>query len=172
MRRMKLSDIKINKAFANSIPKENKMAECRDNWRKYHKQDRYVVINRDNFLIDGYIQYLILKENNIEEAVVKISNKPKNHHNRINIKDWNIPYYKNRTTTYIYGIHQNQKEKKQYIWRVPRLWKGWERDLLPGDKILVHTKYGIRPIIITKIQWLDKCPVDFSVKKVFKKIKK
>ena len=39
-------------------------------------------------------------------------------------------------------------------------------------KILVHTKYGIRPIIITKIQWLDKCPVDFSVKKVFKKIKK
>ena len=157
MRRMKLSDIKINKAFANSIPKENKMAECRDNWRKYHKQDRYVVINRDNFLIDGYIQYLILKENNIEEAVVKISNKPN---------------YKNRTTTYIYGIHQNQKEKKQYIWRVPRLWKGWERDLLPGDKILVHTKYGIRPIIITKIQWLDKCPVDFSVKKVFKKIKK
>ena len=56
MRRMKLSDIKINKAFANSIPKENKMEECRYNWRKYHKQDRYVVINRDNFLIDGYIQ--------------------------------------------------------------------------------------------------------------------
>lgn len=162
MRRMKLSDIKINKAFANSIPKENKMAECRDNWRKYHKQDRYVVINRDNFLIDGYIQYLILKENNIKNAFVQVSDILRKCRDS----------YKTKMTTYIYGIHPNQKQKKQYIWRVPRLWKGWERDLLPGDKILVHTKYGIRPIIITKIQWLDKCPVDFSVKKVFKKIKK
>lgn len=33
----KLSDIKINKAFTNTIPKENKMGKCRDNWRKYHK---------------------------------------------------------------------------------------------------------------------------------------
>ena len=47
----KLSDIKINKAFANSIPKENKMAECRDNWRKYHKQDRYRQIKNSYFKI-------------------------------------------------------------------------------------------------------------------------
>ena len=48
--------------------------------------------------------------------------------------------------------------------------KGWENDLLPGDMILVETKYGVRKIVITKIEWLEKCPVDMPVKRVVKKI--
>ena len=34
MRRMKLSDIKISEAFANSIPSEEKLNECRNNWNQ------------------------------------------------------------------------------------------------------------------------------------------
>lgn len=73
MRRMKLSDIKISDAFANSIPSEKKLNECRYNWSKWHRQDRYIVVNHDNVLIDGYIMYLVLKENNVEEVEIKIS---------------------------------------------------------------------------------------------------
>ena len=60
MRRMKLSDIKITDAFANSIPSEEKLNECRNNWKQWNRQDRYIVVNPDNVLIDGYIQYLVL----------------------------------------------------------------------------------------------------------------
>lgn len=35
--------------------------------------------------------------------------------------------------------------------------------------ILVETKRGVRKIIITKIEWLEKCPVDMHVKKVCNK---
>lgn len=113
-------------------------------------------------MIDGYIQYHVLKENNIKKAFVKVFVKSR--------KCWNS--YKTKMTTYIYGIHLNQKQKKQYIWRIPKLCKGWTRDLLHGNKILVNTKYAISPITITKIQRLDKCSVNFSVKKVVRKTKK
>ena len=32
--------------------------------------------------------------------------------------------------------------------------------------IWVNTKYGLRKIVITKIEWLEKCPVDMPVKRV------
>ncbi len=86
-RKMKLSDIKIKDSFAITTPKEEKMEECRNNWSTYHKQDRYIVINNDNELIDGYIMYLVLKENDMEEANVKISNKCKKRWHRKNVKD-------------------------------------------------------------------------------------
>ena len=37
-----------------------------------------------------------------------------------------------------------------------------------GDSILCQTKFGIAPVIVTKVEVLDKCPVDFRVKKVAK----
>ena len=39
MRRMKLTDIKISEAFANSIPSEDKMNECRNNWNLRNRQE-------------------------------------------------------------------------------------------------------------------------------------
>lgn len=85
--KIKLSDIKISDAFANITPKENKMNECREYWDKFSKQDRYIVISpKNNVLIDGYIQYLVLKENNVEEAEVKISTRSKKSWRRKKIK--------------------------------------------------------------------------------------
>ena len=171
MRRMKLSDIKISEVFANSIPSEEKLNECRNNWNQWNRQDRYIVVNSDNVLIDGYIMYLVLKENNVEEVEVKISTKRKKRWYRKNMEDWNVPHYRNEATTYIYGVHPNSENKKEFVWRVPKSWSelGWEDGLNIGDEILVTTKFGIKPVVVTKIEISDKCPVDFRVKKVVRR---
>jgi len=165
-RKMKLSDIKIKNAFAITASKEERMTECRNNWNTYHKQDRYIVVNNDGELIDGYIQYLILKENGVEEADVKISNKHKKRWHRKNVKDWTIPHYRSEETTYIYGVHPNCKCTKTFMWRVPKSWTLFAKNVQVGDSILCKTKFGISPVIVTKIEVLDKCPVDFLVKRV------
>lgn len=166
MKTMKLSDIKIKKSFADTTPSEIKMSECRKNWNELHTQDRYIVVNRNNELVDGYIQYLVLKENGIDTAEIKVSNCKRPSWRRINKF---VPEYRKRMTTYIYGIHPNSKSTKERVWRVPNSWIGWENGLLPGDQILVETKRGIAPIIITKIKWTDKCPTDLRVRKVYNK---
>lgn len=172
MRKMKLSDIKISNAFTNTTPSESKMDECRFNWNMWRRQDRFIVVDDDNMLIDGYIQYLVLMEHKEEYAEVKISNKRKKRWYRKNVEDWKVPHYRNETTTYIYGFHPNSKQPKELVWRVSKSWKGWENDLLPGDMIYVETKYGVRKIVITKIEWLEKCPVDMPVKRVIRKVKR
>lgn len=146
-----IDTIRISNAFQRTHPSDVKLKECSDYWNKYHKQSKMIVLSKNNVLIDGYIQYLILKENNEKIAEVEQSEYQ---------KEW---------TTYIYGIHQNGNGK-EYVWKVPKFWKGWENDLLPGDSILVKTKYGIKEIIVTKIEWLDECPIDKKVKNVYKKI--
>ena len=174
MRRMKLSDIKISDVFASSIPSEKKLNECRNNWNQWHRQDRFIVVNPDNLLIDGYIQYLVLKENNVEEAEIKISNRRKKRWYRKNVKDWNIPHYRNETTTYVYGVHPNSKNEKEFVWCVPKSWSelGWEDGLNIGDEILVTTKFGIKPVVVTKIENLGECPVSTPVKRVVKRLSK
>ena len=174
MRRMKLSDIKISEAFANSIPSNKKLNECRNNWNQWNHQDRFIVVNPDNVLIDGYIQYLVLKENNVEEAEVKISTRRKKRWYRKNVKDWNIPHYRNETTTYVYGVHPYSENKKEFVWRVPKSWSelGWEDGLNISDEILVDTKFGIKPVVVTKIEIADKCPINIPVKRVAKRLNK
>ena len=167
---IKMSDIKVPKSFASTTPKEEKMNICREFWNNNHNQIKNIVVNKDNILVDGYVQYLVLKENNVENAdVVKLDRKKvfiNREHKRK--REYVELSYKRETTTYIFGIHPKSRIK-EYVWRVPTSWKGWEKDLLPGDRIWVHTKYGIKPIIITRIEWLDKCPVNMKVKKVYTK---
>ena len=168
--KMKLSDVKVLKSFASTTPKEEKMSVCRDFWNNNYKQIKNIVVNNDNVLVDGYVQYLVLKENSVENAdVLKLGRKKvfinREHKHK---REYVEPSYKREMTTYIFGIHPKSRIK-EYVWRVPTSWKGWENDLLPGDRIWVNTKYGIKPIIVTKIEWSDKCPVDMKVRKVAKK---
>ena len=169
MRRMKLSDIKISEAFANSIPSNKKLNECRNNWNQWNRQDRYIVVNRENELIDGEIQYLVLKENNVEEVEIKISNRRKKRWRRKNVEDWNIPHYINQTTTYVYGVHPNSKDTKTYVWRVPKNWTNWADNIQIGDTIICSTKNGYAPVIVNKVEICNECPIDIPVKKVCNK---
>ncbi|MCM1235442.1 MAG: hypothetical protein NC489_35530 [Ruminococcus flavefaciens] len=160
MKHIKLSDIKIKESFANSVPNEEKMEQCRQFWNTYHKQDRLIMLNNMHTLVDGYIQYLVLKENNVDEAEVCFVNSKTNN------------TYRERETTYIYGIHLNSRSKKEIVWRIPDGW-GHERcnELDVGDRMLVKTKYGLAPIKITKIERLSKCPVEIPVKTVVRKLR-
>lgn len=177
IRKMKLSDIKISEEFANTFPSEEKIQECRKNWDTWHRQDRYIVIDHDNVLIDGYCMYLVLKFYKEEYAEVKISHCRKKRWFRKNTRDWTIPHYRNEPTTYIYGMHYNTirgEFSKEFVWRVPKSWseQGWEYGLTVGDEILVDTKYGIKKITVTKIVRLGECPMNSPVRRVVKRLNK
>ena len=158
--KMNLNDIKIKKAFTEHEPKSYKMFECRRHWELYHTQDRYLVVNKDGYLIDGYVQYLVLKEQGIEEAEVK---------RFTNVKVIKNSNYRNESTTYVYGIHPNSKCTKEFVWRVPNSWTWFAKNVQVGDSILCQTKFGITSVVVTSVETLDKCPVDFRVKRVAKR---
>ena len=173
MTTMKLSNIKISEDFAKSTPKESKMNECRMYWNMGQEQDRYIVVNPDNVLLDGYIQYLVLKENDIDEAQVIVAERTHKCWRRICLDgfDNDMPNktYKERKTTYIYGTHEN--DDKERVWRVPNSWwNGWKDTLNVGDKLLVNTKNGRKIISITRVKTLDKCPTVLPVKTVIKRV--
>lgn len=161
---MKLNDIVITDEFKKTMPRKEKMDKCRCTYEKYGQPSKKIVVDHKNRLVDGYVQYLVFKENNVEDVIVNKLENPKDNTSRVH-KD-----YKNHLTTYIYGIHPNDTKKQERIWRVPNSWKGWENDILPGDRIMVNTMYGLKPIIVTRIEWLETCPVEYKVKKVAKKI--
>ena len=116
---MKLSDIKISDAFARTHVSERKLQKCRDYFEKFEKADRDIVLSSNNILIDGYIMYLVYKENNIEEVEVKVKST-----------------YRDYPTTYIYGKHVNGSNKV-YVWRIPHDRKyNWDKFITliePGD---------------------------------------
>lgn len=164
---LKLEEIKISSAFSESVPSEKKMAECRNNWEKFNAQDRYIVLNDDYYLIDGYIQYLILREKNSENAEVVFSNKKRYKWHRK--PSYLLPQYRYEATTYVYGVHPNDKYNKERIWRVPKKWKQFIERVQIGDCIFCETKSKSAPVIVTKIATMDCCPVEFGVKKVCSK---
>ena len=160
---VKLSSIKIPKSYAVTTPSEKKVRTKRKKYRK--GKLRAITINTDGFLINGYINYLILKENNVEDAEVNIVDIKKNDNS-------NVPEsYRNTRTTYIYGKHPNNKSEKIYTWRIPNAesWRKFFETVLPDDLIFCKTKFGCSPVIVQAIQTVDKCPVEFPVKKVLSK---
>ena len=160
---VKLSSIKIPKSYAVTTPSEKKVRTKRKKYRK--GKLRAITINTDGFLINGYINYLILKENNVEDAEVNIVDIKKNDNS-------NVPEsYRNTRTTYIYGKHPNDKSEKIYTWRIPNAesWRKFSETILPDDLIFCKTKFGCSPVIVQAIQTIDKCPVEFPVKRVLSK---
>lgn len=166
MRKMKLDDIKITSAFADSIPTEEKMNECRKHWNEFHRQDRYLVVDHNNILLDGYCMYLVLKENGIEEAEIKIWHCKRKRWYRKNVEDWKSPKYRTEPTMYVFGKHLNSFGNKEYMWRIPKSWTWMQENIQVGDTVLCAAKRGVSPVVVTRIEVLDVCPVDMVVKKV------
>ena len=164
MKTIKLSEIKITNAFKETTPNPQKIQGYRDYYEKYGKQAKPILVDYKNILRDGYIQYLILKENGIEEATIIRKKK----HKRLNERKI-TPSYKNSKTTYIFGVHPNSKDNCQYTWRVPASWETWAENVEIGDTILCQTKFGFSPVIVNRVEILDKPPVDMRVKRVAKR---
>lgn len=137
---MKLSEIKISNAFKEHEPSESKMEKCRKKFRK-GKMDRQIVLDGNGYLIDGYVLYKVLEENNYTEDIPVVYRKP---------------------ITYVYGKHPGND--KEYIWKVPKKCKGFNKKV--GDVILVHSKGRLQLVTISKIIKLNNPPINRKIKTV------
>lgn len=162
MKTIKLDDVVISNAFLSSYPSEDKVNKYRKAYEKNKQQSKYLVLDDNNVLLDGYIQYLILRENNIKEA--------KYIHKSDKCEDMS---YRNRLTTYVYGRHANSACNKEFMWRVPYSrnhgWDNFVKKLKAGDVIYCNTKYGNAPVIVSRIEQSDLCPVEIPVRRVASK---
>lgn len=175
--KMNLSEIKILESFESNVPSLYKYEKCCRYYKETGNQDRYIVVNENNVLVDGYIMYLVLMNNNIEEAHVKRVNlrnnlytdKMRKRYGRI-IPPEKVISYKNKPTVYIYGKHPNGIIDKEYVWRLPKSKENMYGVLLPGDLIYCSTKNGIAPVIVTRIEKRDSWDTDLKVKVVCSRI--
>ena len=50
---------------------------------------------------------------------------------------------------------------------MPVEWNDWADNLGIGDIIMCRTKFGVSPVIVNKIETLNKPPIDIEIKRVF-----
>ena len=175
--KMKLSEIKIPESFESSVPNTSKYARCENYYNETGNQDRYIVVDEKNVLVDGYIMYLVLKSHDVECCDAKritlrkhkYTDRQHNRYGRI-IPPEKVISYKNKPTVYIYGKHPNGTIDKEYVWRLPKSKENMYGVLLPGDLIYCSTKNGIAPVIITRIEKRDSWDTDLKVKVVCSRI--
>lgn len=137
---MKVSDIKVTSAFRRTTPRAYKMDACREYYKQNGRIDKPIIVSRSGYVLDGYIRYLILKENNVEETDVVVAGGK-----------LNAPKVK----TYVFGRHQGSD--KEYCWVINKNTAGLE-NLKIGNKALVRSS-GCKTIItITRVEYLENPP--------------
>lgn len=151
-----INKIRVKKSYRKSKPRPEKFS------RKLYEFENGtidpIIVDRYYRLIDGYITYLIYKERDIEYVPVQLPSKPKK------------PSYRNSPTLYIYGRHLNkdgQPKGKEYVYRASKNLI----DFLDAEKVLVYENNKKVPILITRTEVLDHCPVGKPVAKVARVIK-
>ena len=88
-----------------------------------------IIVDHNNVLVDGYISYLILKRNEVNEV------------------DCVLP---SDMVTYITGVHPNSK--KEYIWMVPRrMIRAFTKHVQPGDRVFCYSNRRVAPVIVKSI---------------------
>jgi hypothetical protein len=118
----------------------------RDFYRRTNKLDKPIVLDQNNLLVDGYIRYLVLLENNIEATEVKV-------------------LYYNQDVTYVFGKHPGRD--KEYVWKMsPKATKSEIPSV--GQTILVQTKYGLRTAFVTRIETLSAPPRNEKIRMALK----
>lgn len=123
-----ISDIIIPDEFTKTTPKNSKVESIREYFNVYNTIDEPVTISPNNVLMDGYIRYLIAKENNMQSIPCVISDK--NFKSKIPVK-------------YIVGKFDNGSE---YIWKIRN-----KLDVNVGDKVIVANKNGRAIVSVVKI---------------------
>lgn len=166
MKTMKMSDIIIPGSFAQTHPRKEKIDVCKEHWIKTGRQSKYVVIDKENILTDGYVMYLVLKELGVDEAKIICSKNGRKRDNHVK-----EPAYRTENTTYVWGVHPNSPDNKLYVWRVPngKNWNEFKKNITVGDMVFCYAKGKVSPVIIKAIQTTDFCPTPLDVKKVCSK---
>jgi len=151
-KRMRMSDIKVSMAFQRAFPSEEKMQKCREYYQEHGELDREIVINKEGYIIDGYVGYLVLLEHNVKTIVVTICKEEK-------------ITYKNSPTMYVFAHHPHGG--KTYVWRIVSRTQNPE-NLKVGAKIMVNTKRGTKLVVVDDFRELNEPPVSMPVKKVIR----
>lgn len=162
-----IEDIKVGAAFAASLPSKRKMQKYRKAYCSIKMgfacaeygivQIKPIILNKNMQIVDGYIQYLVLKENDETEAVCLVTN--------FVAHDTSTEYL------YIYGKHVQNENSKIYVWRIPinYEWDKFIKNLKIGDFIFCNTKYGKDLIEVMEIERLRKAPTSKHTKGVASK---
>lgn len=143
---MKLSDIIITSAFANSKPNPKKIAECEEYYVKHGELDQLPKVNKKNILIDGYVRYLVAQNHGLKEIeVIQPEFKQR--------KEYQYKYDPNsrRTALYVAGVHTNGTDTTERWWRVNNAYLEQYGTVKVGNEVLVATRYGKARVTITKI---------------------
>lgn len=170
---MRLSEIKISADFESSIPNVSKYEKCENYYNKTGNQDRYIVVDEKNVLVDGYIMYLVLKNHDVEYGNVKrltlrkhtYTDKQRKKYGRL-ISPKHVVTYKEKPTAYVYGKHPNSKDDKEYVWRLPQTWGYMSLMLQKGDVIYCGTRFGVAPVVVTKVELKSNFDTSLCIKKV------
>ena len=169
MRRIiNISDIKINENFVKHPPSPRKVQLKREKMEALGRQNKPVTLDTHCTLTDGYATLLAMKELGYTECECIIKDNTYGNYEK-NI----VLSYRNKPTLYICGIHKGtaQNPPKEYVWRVTDSKREYVyENVLPGDTVLCQTKYGLKPIIVTKIVNSDECPIRMRVRKFYRKI--
>lgn len=71
----RVDDIMVPKNFMIHSPKTAKLTKCIDHYRKTGELDRAILVNKEGYLIDGYVAYLVCRMFSIPEVeVIVVSN--------------------------------------------------------------------------------------------------
>ena len=170
---MRLSEIKISADFESSIPNTYKYNKRENYYNKTGNQDRYIVVDEKNVLVDGYIMYLVLKNHDVEYGNVKrltlrkhtYTDKQRKKYGRL-ISPKHVVTYKEKPTAYVYGKHPNSKDNKEYVWRLPQAWGYMSLMLQKGDVIYCGTRFGVAPVVVTKVELKSNFDTSLCIKKV------
>lgn len=174
--KMELSEIKIPTDFESSTPSTLKYEKCEKYYNETGNQDKYIVVDENDVLVDGYIMYLVLKSHDMEYCDAKrltlrkhkYTDRQREKYGRI-IPPEKVISYKNKPTVYIYGKHPNSVTNKEYMWRVPNTWETFKDNIQIDDMIYCSTIHGIAPVIVSKIVSLDHFDSDMKIKRVCSK---
>ena len=170
---MRLSEIKISADFESRIANTYKYNKCENYYNKTGNQDRYIVVDEKNVLVDGYIMYLVLKNHDVEYGNVKrltlrkhtYTDKQRKKYGRL-ISPKHVVTYKEKPTAYVYGKHPNSKDNKEYVWRLPQAWGYMSLMLQKGDVIYCGTRFGVAPVVVTKVELKSNFDTSLCIKKV------
>lgn len=149
-----IEEIKVPKRFKRTTPSPKKVEKVRKYYQEHGKLDKDIVINRDGYIIDGYIRYLVIREvDNVDFVSVVVVN------------DGTHRYEKEPEgeITYVYGVHDTSP--KEYVWKITRN-TGNSTEICPGCRAFVHTVHGKQKITVTRVEKGDKPPVSGKIRSV------
>lgn len=121
---VRIEDIKIFPCFASSTPKAKKVEQKEWLYSQSGMSEFDIVLDRNNYLIDGYIGYLIAKENGLTHIPVRYGQRQ-----------------------VIKAVHK--AGGKAHTWELPGM---LINRVSVGDKVVVETSRGHRKVRVVSVE--------------------